>query len=81
MPLEPKLAPCGWRCPHQHPPLTGPFGNWYRNSVPSNMDFALNQERVAVLSENLPVKPSFPPFRETENLVKYWGIKQLSVSP
>ena len=29
MPLEPKLAPCGWRCPHRRPALTGPFGNWY----------------------------------------------------
>ena len=28
MPLEPKLAPCGWRCPHRRPALTGPFGNW-----------------------------------------------------
>ena len=28
MPLEPKLAPCGWRCPHRCPALTGPFGNW-----------------------------------------------------
>ena len=27
MPLEPKLAPCGWRCPHRRPALTGPFGN------------------------------------------------------
>ena len=29
MPLEPKLAPCGWRCPHRRPTLTGSFGNWY----------------------------------------------------
>ena len=28
MPLEPKLAPCGWRCPHRRPALMGPFGNW-----------------------------------------------------
>ena len=28
MPLEPKLAPCGWRCPHRRPALTGSFGNW-----------------------------------------------------
>ena len=27
--LEPKLAPCGWRCPHRRPALMGPFGNWY----------------------------------------------------
>ena len=28
MPLEPKLAPCGWRCPHRRPALTGSFGNY-----------------------------------------------------
>ena len=26
MPWEPELAPCGWRCPHRHPNLMGPFG-------------------------------------------------------
>ena len=26
MPLEPKLAPCGRRCPHRRPALSGPFG-------------------------------------------------------
>ena len=30
MPLEPELAPCGWRCPHQRPTLMrGPFGILY----------------------------------------------------
>ena len=27
LPLDPKPAPCGWRCPHRRPALTGPFGN------------------------------------------------------
>ena len=27
MPLEAKLAPCGWRCPHRRPALMEPFGN------------------------------------------------------
>jgi hypothetical protein len=28
LPLEPELAPCGWRCPHRRLTLMRPFGNW-----------------------------------------------------
>ena len=34
MPLEPKLASCGWQCPHRRPAFTGPFGTtwlWFPN--------------------------------------------------
>ena len=33
MPLEPKLAPCGWRCPHRRPAFTGTFGNGNGNHL------------------------------------------------
>ena len=35
MPLEPELAPCGWRCPHRRPALTGPSGNCYQQNIVS----------------------------------------------
>jgi hypothetical protein len=28
LPLEPELAPCGWRCPHRRLTLMRPFVNW-----------------------------------------------------
>jgi hypothetical protein len=32
LPMEPELAPCGWRCPHRRPTVMGSIGNlvvWY----------------------------------------------------
>ena len=59
--LEPKVAPCGWHCPHRRPACTGPFGYGNGNGDHRGLLlvglFSLCQENAAPYSRWMQMLP------------------------